>query len=178
MSLKTTVALMIGAFLMLFACTSAFATGDDARSLLTQAQVGTVLGVSVGVGQHPSDEMHISPSNPANDRLACTWYEPGKNTLVAKRVSLIIFGTMGSVTPAQRFNTLKTPMSGTTKATVTGVGDDTFYLASQLRVTINVKKGEFGFRNNGRRFLRRADRAGQDDGEDAGSRRACQAVIA
>jgi hypothetical protein len=141
MSLKTTVALSIGVFLILFTCASAFAAGDDACSLLTQTQVSSVLGVSVGVGQHPSDETHVPPANPAIDRLACTWYEAGKNGPVAKRVSLNILGTMGSLTPVQRFNTAKTPIRGITKTTVTGVGDEAFYMVSQLRVTLHVKKG-------------------------------------
>jgi len=145
MSLKTTVVPTIGAFLILFTCTSAFAAGDDACSLLTQTQVSSVLGVSVGVGQHPSDEMHVSPPNPAIDRLACTWYEAGKNSFAAKRVSLNILGTMGSLTPVQRFNIAKTPVHGITKTTVTGVGDDAVYMVSQLRVSLHVKKGNSVF---------------------------------
>ena len=141
MSLKTTVVPTIGAFLILFTRTSAFAAGDDACSLLTQTRVSSVLGVSVGVGQHPSDEMHIAPPNPAMDRLACTWFEGGKNSLVAKRVSLIVLGTLGSLTPVQRFNNAKTQAQGITKTPVTGVGDDAFYMDSQLRVTLHVKKG-------------------------------------
>jgi len=141
MSLKTTVAMTIGAFLILFPCTSAFAAGDDACSLLTQTQVDSVLGVSVGVGQHPSDEMHLPPSDPAVDRRACTWYAGGKNSPVAKRVSLIILGTMGSLTPVQRFHNAQTPIRGITKTPVTGVGDEAFYMVSQIRVTLHVKKG-------------------------------------
>jgi hypothetical protein len=99
-----------------------------------------VLGVSVGAGLHPRDEMHIPPSNPASDRLACDWYEAGKSGLNAKRVSLIIFGTTGSLTPVQRFNSAKTPVQGITKTPVTCVGDDAFYMVSQLRVSLQVKK--------------------------------------
>jgi len=142
--MKTSVGLPFGAFLILFTCTSALAAGDDACSLLTQTQVSSVLGVSVGVGQHPSDEMHVPP-NPAIDRLACTWYEPGKNSLVAKRVSLNIFGTVGGVTPVQRFNNAKTQVRGITKTPVIGVGDDAFYMESPLRVTLHVKKGNSVF---------------------------------
>jgi len=89
--------------------------------------------------------MHVPPPNPAIDRLACTWYEPGKNGLVAKRVSLIILGTIGSLTPVERFNNAKTPIRGITKTTVSGVGDDAFYMVSQLRVTLHVKKGNSVF---------------------------------
>jgi hypothetical protein len=146
MPLKATVALTIGAFLVLFTCTSAFAAGDDACSVLTQSQVGSVLGVSVGAGQHPSDEMHLPPSDPAIDRRACTWYEAGKNhSPIAKRVSLIILGTIGNLTPVQRFNRAQTPISGITKTMVTGVGDDAFFMVSQLRVTLHVRKGNSVF---------------------------------
>lgn len=143
--LKTTVAPTVGAFLILFTRTSAFAAGDGACSLLTQTQVSSALGVSVGVGQHPSDEMHLPPPDPAIDRLACTWYEPGKNSLIAKRVSLNILRTIGSLTPVQQFNNAKTPIHGITKTTVTGGGDDAFYMVSQLRVTLHVKKGNSVF---------------------------------
>ncbi len=145
MSMKTTVALTLVAFLTLFTATSAFAAADDSCSLLTQAQVSSVLGVSVGAGQHPSEEMHVPPSNPAIDRLACAWSEPGKNSLIAKRVTLNIFGMIGSLTPVERFNNAKMPIRGITKTAVTGVGDDAFYMVSQSRVTLHVKKGNSVF---------------------------------
>jgi hypothetical protein len=145
MSLKTTAAMTIGSFLMLFTCASAFAAGDDACSLLTQSQVSSVLGVSAGVGQHPSDEMHLPPGDPAVDRRTCTWYEGGKISSVGKPVSLIILGTMGSLTPVQRFNNAKAPIQGITKTPITGVGDDAFFMVSQIRVTLHVKKGNSVF---------------------------------
>lgn len=107
--------------------------------------MSSVPGVSVGVGHHPSDETHVPPPNPAIDRLACTWYEAGKNSPVAKRVSLNILGTMGSLTPVQRFNIAKTPIRGITKTKVTDFGDDAFYMESQLRVTLHVKEGNSVF---------------------------------
>jgi hypothetical protein len=97
--------------------------------------VSSLLGVSAGAGQHPSDEMHLAPGDPAIDRRTCSWYEGGKTSLVGKRVSLIILGTMGSLTPVQQFNNAKTPIQGVTKAPVTGVGNDAFFMVSQIRVT-------------------------------------------
>jgi hypothetical protein len=47
---------------------------------------------------------------------------------------------MGSLTPVQRFNNAKTPVPGITKTPVSGVGD-AFYMVSQLRLTIHVRKG-------------------------------------
>ena len=61
------------------------------------------------------------------------------------RVSLIIFGTIGSLTPVQRFNTAKTPVNGITKTPVTGVGDEAFYMVSPLRVSPQVRKGNSVF---------------------------------
>jgi hypothetical protein len=145
MSLKTSVVSTFGAFLLLFTCSAAFAAGEDACSLLTQAQVSSMLGTSVGVGQHPSEEMHTAPANPAIDRLACTWYENGKSSFVAKRVSLNVLGTLGSLTPVERFNNAKTPVRGITKTPVTGVGDDALFMVSQLRVTLHVQKGNSVF---------------------------------
>lgn len=48
---------------------------------------------------------------------------------------------MGSLTPVQRFNNAKMPAPGITKTPVTGIGDDGFYMVSQLRVSLHVKKG-------------------------------------
>jgi hypothetical protein len=145
MSLKPTAAITIGSFLMLFTCASACAAGGDACSLLTQSQVSSVLGVTAGAGQHPGDEMHLPPGDPAVDRRTCTWYEGGKTSPVGKRVSLIILGTIGSLTPVQRFNNAKTPVQGITKTPVTRVGDDAFFMVSQIRVTLHVKKGNSVF---------------------------------
>jgi hypothetical protein len=104
-----------------------------------------VLGVPVSAGQHPSNEMHTPPANPAIDRLACTWYENGKSSFLAKRVSLNILGTIGSLTPVERFNTAKMPVRGITKEPVTGLGDDALFMVSQLRVSLHVKKGNSVF---------------------------------
>jgi hypothetical protein len=79
--------------------------------------------------------MHLAPDDPAVDRRTCTWYEGGKTSPVGKRVSLIIFGTICSLTPAQRFNNARTQVQGITKTPVTGVGDDAFFMVSQIRVT-------------------------------------------
>jgi hypothetical protein len=89
--------------------------------------------------------MHITPANPATDRLACTWYESGKNGLTAKRVSVILMGTIGTLTPLERFNTANTPILGITKAPATGVGDEAFFMVSQLRVSIHLSKGNSVF---------------------------------
>jgi hypothetical protein len=72
--------------------------------------VSSVLGVPVSAGQRPSGEMHMAPANPAIDGLACTWYENATSGLLAKQVSLNLLGTIGSLTPVERFDTAKMPI--------------------------------------------------------------------
>jgi hypothetical protein len=48
---------------------------------------------------------------------------------------------MGSLTAVQRFNNTKTPIQGITETAITDVGDDAFFMVSQIRVTLHVKKG-------------------------------------
>jgi hypothetical protein len=45
----------------------------------------------------------------------------------------------------QRFNNAKAPIQGITKTPITGVGDDAFFMVSQIRVTLHVKKGNSVF---------------------------------
>jgi hypothetical protein len=88
----------------------------DACSLLTEAQVSAVLGVSAGTGQR------VMPNSPA----VCGWEVPGETSLDRKRVVLSIYTQMGSLTPVDRFNNAKRPIAAKniTKEPVSGVGDD------------------------------------------------------
>lgn len=86
----------------------------DACSLLTAAQISTVLGVSVGAGEK------IVPTNAS----LCGWEVAGQNGSDRKRVVLSIYTQLGRLTPVQRFNNAKTPLKGITKEPVTGIGDD------------------------------------------------------
>lgn len=84
---------------------------SDACSLLTQAQVSSILGMPVDAGQH------LIP----NSSSICGW---GKTGPAEKRVVLSIYTQIGHLTPVDRFNAAKTPFKGVTKTPVSGVGDD------------------------------------------------------
>jgi hypothetical protein len=106
----------------------------DACSLLTPAQVSAVLSVEVireGSAGHPT---------------LCEWSQPGK-TLGGKRVLLNIVEPMGTLTPAQRFETIKTPVpvKGITKTPISGLGDDAVYGQTGQFTELTVKKGDFVF---------------------------------
>lgn len=106
---------IVASCLILFAAFAAqslnAAPPSDACSLLTQAQVSSILGMPVDAGQH------LVP----NILSICGWGNTGPN---GKHVVLSIYTQKGSLTPVQRFNTAKTPIKGITKTSVSGVGDD------------------------------------------------------
>jgi hypothetical protein len=106
---------------------------NDACSLLTQAQVSAVLGVSVGAGV---------PSGPS----LCQWSQPGDTSSRGKRVLLNLFGPMGRLTPADRYATAKTPVKRITKTPVSGIGEEAFYLTRPTDTELTVKKGSSVFR--------------------------------
>ncbi len=102
---------------------------DDACALLTQAQVSAVLGVTVEPGKR------LVASSP----LYCGWSEPGGPTLTAKKVVLTLMTT-------RQFDLGKTPMQGTTKTPVSGIGDDAYSVtAPGLGTALSVRKGSFLF---------------------------------
>ena len=114
----------------------------DACALLTQAQVSAVLGASVGPGQ---------PMMPGN-HSTCSWSEPGASKGNGKRVALDVFGPIGGLSPADRFNNAKKPVQSITKTPVTGVGDDAYFITTPgLGTGLNVRKGSsvFQLRVNG-----------------------------
>jgi hypothetical protein len=105
----------------------------DACSLLTPAQVSAVLSVEVireGSAGHPT---------------LCEWSSRAK--LGGKRVLLNIVEPMGTLTPAQRFETIKTPVpvKGITKTPIRGLGDDAVYGQTGQFTELTVKKGDFVF---------------------------------
>ena len=109
------------------------AAEPSACSLLAQAKVAQVLGVSVGAGAP------IMPGQPSQ----CSWAPPGDRT---KRALLDILTPLGSRTPVDRFNTGKTPVNGITKTAVTGIGDDAYYTSTPgLGTVLSVRKGTSAF---------------------------------
>ena len=112
------------------------AAPTDACVLLTPAQVGAALGVTVGAGQR------VTPTN----ALVCGWAQPTDTSHTGKRVVLSIYSQLGSRTPADRFATAKTPIQGVEKTPVAGVGDDAFYATTPgLGTVLIFKKGESAF---------------------------------
>jgi hypothetical protein len=131
---------VFAAILLALCARTAWAT--DACSLLTPAQVSAVLGVQVGPGEH------IVPNNTA----MCGWSQPGHNGLSDKKVVLTLYTQMGSRTPADRFNTAKTPVHGVTKTPVSGIGDEAFYSTAGAVTALVVRKGNTPFHVDVRGF--------------------------
>jgi hypothetical protein len=140
---KTAGSVALGAVLAVSAASSFAAAADerDACSLLTQARVSTILGVSMGNGVYPGDGI---PGDHPHDSRQCAWPLRGQGSSSQTRVVLYILGVVGTLTPTQRFDkyahqfeSLKTPVSG--------VGDDAFYVASQMNTSIYVRKGSSVF---------------------------------
>jgi hypothetical protein len=109
---------------------SASAATDDACSLLTQAQLKTVLSVSVGAGSY------ISPT----DKRTCSWKGTGDAGKGAKTVTLML-------QTLDAFQAGKSLQVKTIVVTpVSGIGDDAYYLAVGPNVGLIVKKGSATFK--------------------------------
>ena len=108
----------------------------DACSLLTPARVSAILGISSQPGQHLYK----------TSTLACGWSESGSTSPSSKRAVLEVYGTIGSLTPADRFANAKTPVKGVTKTAVSGIGDDAVYVTTPgFGTGLIVKKGNSVF---------------------------------
>src|ERR1700734_348222 len=78
---------------------------SDACALITQSQASAALGGSLGDGAHPG----------ATNLATCQWTQAGQSGRGGKRVMIIIVGPMGSMSPADRFESAKKPVQGFTK---------------------------------------------------------------
>jgi hypothetical protein len=105
---------------------------SDACALITQSQASAALGVSLGDGTHPG----------ATNLATCQWTQAGQG---GKRVMIIIVGSMGSMSPADRFESAKKPVQGFTKTPVSGIGDDACYVEARANTSLYVKKGKSVF---------------------------------
>jgi hypothetical protein len=92
----------------------------DACSLLTQAEVSSVVGIMLSA--HPT-----APT-------ACVWTEPPSPTFANRRVEVTVIKPDG-------FDIGKTPVGKMTKTPVSGIGDDAYYAEGFGMVTLSVKKG-------------------------------------
>jgi len=139
MTVKARLAFIAACFVIVFHSVPAafrFTPPTDACALLTPEQVSAVLGVTAGPGQ---------PVMPPS-RLICGWAQASEKNHSGKRVVLSIYGQLGTRTPADRFATAKTPIQGTEKTPVSGVGDDAFYSTTPgLGTGLVFKKGDSAF---------------------------------
>jgi hypothetical protein len=126
MRLATTIAGIIGSLSIM----PALQVADDACSLLSQARVSEVLGVSVGPGSHQSET--------PNGHLISTW-EPDHTS--PKRLMIVLYDPIGGVMPADRFSDAKKPGTGKT-ITVSGIGDDAFFKTIGMLMDLLVKRGD------------------------------------
>lgn len=128
--------LTVAAYLVFaaIATQSAYAArATDPCSLLTRDSIVAVLGSELGTGKQ-------------SGKADCEWSGSGLRPI---SVLLEILGPMGSSTPVDRFNTVKTPLpiKGVTKEPIRGIGDDAVYVVTNgFRAALYVKKGDFVFR--------------------------------
>ena len=101
----------------------------DACSLLTPAQVSSVLAVSVDAGQR------VVPNSP----LLCGW-EPGSSAGHSKRV-------VAAIIKMDQFTNEKTPLPGVTEKQAKGIGDEAHYMTTPgFGTGLSVRKGNFAFK--------------------------------
>jgi hypothetical protein len=108
------------------------AAGDKpACALLTQAQVSEALAIAV------------NPGNPIASPASCQWIGKGRFA------TLTITQSRDGRGPVDQFNAGKTTTTGITKETVTGVGDEAYYIyfakTDRAALGIVVKKGNSVF---------------------------------
>ena len=105
-----------------------------ACSLLTTSELGAALGFTVDAGK-------------ASGEHNCQWSQAGAGGY-GKGLVLQVLGKIGSMTPVERFNTIKAqvPAKGITKTPVSGIGDDAVYVTTGgLSTVLAVKKGDTVF---------------------------------
>jgi hypothetical protein len=102
---------------------------DDACSLLTQAQVSVAVSVSVGAGAYQGTY-----------KKTCTWNAVSPATKSAKYVTLLLEGL-----DAYQAGKLA-PVKTIVVTSISGIGDDAYYLAVGPNVGLIVKKGNVAFK--------------------------------
>jgi hypothetical protein len=103
--------------------------GEDACSLLTTAQVSSILGVAVAEGEHIVPDL----------RTSCAWMEPGGASLGSKKMVL-------SLMSPRAFETGKTPVKGVTETRAGGIGDEAYYVSMPpFGTALSFRKGNAFF---------------------------------
>jgi hypothetical protein len=106
------------------------APAGDACALLTPAQVGAALGAPVGAGSY------ITPTS----KKTCTW---NSTTSDGGYVTLMLQDLAGFEGGKQLGQSASNDLSVTS---ISGVGDDAYYLALGGQVGLIVKKGNVAFK--------------------------------
>ena len=106
------------------------ASPDDACSLLTPAQVSAALSVPVGAGAYQGTY-----------KKTCTWNTTGNDTKGAKFVTLVLEGL-----DAYQGGKLVGQMKTISVTSISGIGDDAYYLGARNNVGLIVKKGNVAFK--------------------------------
>ena len=124
-------ALTIGIFIVCAAIVHSAnaASPDDACSLLTPAQVGAALGVSIGAGTY------VTPTF----KRTCTW-----NATVNGGGTV----TLNLQNPSQYESGKKLASNGksVSASSIGGIGDDAYYFGTDKLVSLIVKKGNVAFK--------------------------------
>jgi len=106
------------------------AGSPDACALLSQAEIGAMLGVAVDPGER------LLPNEPR----FCTWREHGKDPMKARNVRL-------SLLSDREYNIGKTPLPTVTRTPESGLGDEAYFSKAKGMVfNLSVRKGTTYFR--------------------------------
>lgn len=115
--------------LLLSACHSSTqkpaAPVTDACEVLTPAEVGGVLGVSIDPGKHI----------PASSKVMCAWTQTGQTGEVGTKL-MLHFATQ------PYFQKEKAASGSVTVTPVNGIGDEAFYVTSEFGTSLFVRKGD------------------------------------
>ena len=104
---------------------------DDACSVLTPAQIGAAVNVPVGAGTY------VTPTF----KKMCTWNTTSSATPGVKYVTVMLEGL-----EAYHGGKVMGQMKNITLTSVSGVGDEAYYLAVGPNVGLIVKKGAAAFK--------------------------------
>jgi hypothetical protein len=137
-------ALAVAVFLFAaIAAPPASAAPDDACSLLTQAQVTSVVGVAVGAGEH------VMPTY----LKTCTWTATGaaqgiKYVTLSLQAANSFGAAKNMMEQMQAMQTAKGKNANQlTNSSASGIGDDAFYTSMGSKYTgLLVKKGDVAFK--------------------------------
>ncbi len=114
--------------LMLSACHSSSAQTaapvTDACEVLTPAEIGAVLGVSIDPGKHI----------PASAKVMCGWTQTGQTGEIGTKLVL-------HFAQVPYFQKEKAASGNVTVTPVSGIGDEAFYVTSEFGTSLFVRKG-------------------------------------